>query len=120
MQLLKQQERRKWTGFAVVADEIRTLAQRTQESTPVSDATHAIETLNDISISVDKIYQLNTSIASASEEQAAVSNTISQSVTSITEMAKETANQSNEADQSSSQIHNISTEPQSLIASYKF
>lgn len=52
--------------------------------------------------------------------QAAVSNTISQSVTSITEMAKETANQSNDADQSSSQIHNISTEPQSLIASYKF
>jgi len=89
-------------GFAVVADEVRTLASRTQDSTTqiqslieafqsnvksrvtvmqegssgasstAENASDAIQALDVISDTVNKIFELNSSIASASEEQSAI------------------------------------------------
>lgn len=108
-------------GFAVVADEVRTLAQRTQESTREietvidqlqkkslkattvmeescamaqanSDLAHqGGESLDNIVKQVDTIVEMNTQIACAVEEQSAVSEEINKNITSINEMARENA-----------------------------
>ena len=100
-------------GFAVVADEVRTLAARTQESTTeirsmldrlkigannavdvmgeghkqaqgsVEKANIALDTLKSITITVNTIKEMNTQIATAAEEQSAVTDEMSQNITTI-------------------------------------
>ncbi len=136
-------------GFAVVADEVRTLASRTQDSTTQiqsliesfqknvqntvnimqesssnasstsNDALNATQVLDEISQTVNRIFELNTNIASASEKQSAISTNISRSVSEISDTAQETASQSNKVSQSSTQINAISLELQTLVSSYK-
>jgi methyl-accepting chemotaxis protein len=136
-------------GFAVVADEVRTLASRTQDSTTqiqslieslqtnvkntvevmqessssasstAEDALNATQVLDEITNTVNEIFELNTTIASASEQQSVISTNISNGISDINTTAKEAAVQSNEASQSSTQINTISLELRSLIASYK-
>jgi methyl-accepting chemotaxis protein len=121
-------------GFAVVADEVRTLASRTQDSTTqiqslieafqsnvkstvavmqegasgasssAKNAENAIQALDVISNTVNKIFELNSSIASASEEQSAISNNINNTIHRINETAKDTAIQTDKTSQSSMQI----------------
>ncbi|EDQ01881.1 methyl-accepting chemotaxis protein [Shewanella benthica] len=106
-------------GFAVVADEVRALAARTQTSTAeiectlanlrlgadaamlamqatkdtcqkTSQATHQVaEDLGVISDSVEQITELNTQIATAAEEQNAVSAEITRNISSMSEMVAE-------------------------------
>ncbi|SQH75017.1 Methyl-accepting chemotaxis protein [Shewanella benthica] len=108
-------------GFAVVADEVRALAARTQTSTAeiectlanlrlgadaamlamqatkdtcqkTSQATHQVaEDLGVISDSVEQITELNTQIATAAEEQNAVSAEITRNISSMSEMVAELA-----------------------------
>ncbi|HET8710759.1 MAG TPA: methyl-accepting chemotaxis protein, partial [Spongiibacteraceae bacterium] len=105
-------------GFAVVADEVRSLAQRTQQSTQeiqgmierlqssareavrsmndgteemqrtVTQASRAGESLGAIKMAVSMINDMNTQIASATEEQMAVSQEISRNVVNISDVAK--------------------------------
>jgi methyl-accepting chemotaxis protein len=107
-------------GFAVVADEVRSLASRTQQSTQeiqqmienlqtaasqavevmgrsredaeetVGHASHAGESLESIDHSVEAISEMNQQIASAAEEQAAVTDEMNQNLVSISDMAAQT------------------------------
>ncbi|WP_191144823.1 methyl-accepting chemotaxis protein [Neiella litorisoli] len=107
-------------GFAVVADEVRTLAQRTQESTSSirdiierlqSESAAAVEAmkasqngtqqvvelaaqtgdvLEQISVAVKSIADMNTQIAAASEEQSSTADQISENGVRIKQIAEET------------------------------
>ncbi|WP_146449431.1 methyl-accepting chemotaxis protein [Vibrio kanaloae] len=106
-------------GFAVVADEVRTLAQRTQESTleiegfigslqadvqtafnvidnskemssrAVEDSRGVEKTLQDISIAVSEIFSMTEQIATATEEQAVVTQDIAQNVMAVEQKSTE-------------------------------
>lgn len=106
-------------GFAVVADEVRTLAQRTQESTAeihtiienvqngaqnavsaieagqtrteesVSQVTSAGDSIEEISNSVQHILGTNEQIAQAAQEQSSVAEDISRNVNEISTIAHE-------------------------------
>ncbi|WP_016955608.1 methyl-accepting chemotaxis protein [Catenovulum agarivorans] len=106
-------------GFAVVADEVRNLAMRTQESTKqieqniaglqsrcgsivttlqacltdseqsVTEVKSASRMLQDISSEINQISDMNTTIASAVEEQNVVTEEVSRNVTNIRDLAVE-------------------------------
>ncbi len=84
------------------------------------DSSNATQALDEIGKQIYDIFQLNTNIASSSEEQGAIIKNINESIQSINEKAKETATQSNKTSQSSTQIESTASELQSLIATYKF
>lgn len=127
-------------GFAVVADEVRTLAQRTSESTAeihqiidtvqtgASNAVHAIENgqahskkgleqvtqagqmLQHITAAIEAIRDMNRQIATAAEEQTAVAEDISRNITEITMIA--TRNQENveRTETASQNLHGLSAQ----------
>jgi methyl-accepting chemotaxis protein len=104
-------------GFAVVADEVRTLAQRTQESTGeiretlsklqdcakravammertsssvtenVSEMARASDVLHEINNELSEMNQMNAGIASAAEEQSSLVNHLHESLAAISEVA---------------------------------
>jgi methyl-accepting chemotaxis protein len=108
-------------GFAVVADEVRTLAQRTQESTAeihtiienvqngaqnavsaieagqtrteesVTQVTQAGETIENISSSIQQILGTNDQISQAAKEQSHVADDISKNVNEITSIAEDSS-----------------------------
>lgn len=107
-------------GFAVVADEVRTLAQRTQESTTEinkmidrlrektadvvsvmergneysANGVEAIESLGvamqDIRNAIESVNQMNMRIAQSSQEQNSVISELNQNIVNISELADET------------------------------
>ncbi len=108
-------------GFAVVADEVRTLAQRTQDSTQeihemiaslhgnvgrtvsamelsqnqtsrsVAQADQANQALVAITQAIDTISSMSSQIATAAEEQSVVAEDINRNVSEITQIADQTA-----------------------------
>ena len=136
-------------GFAVVADEVRSLAQRTQESTSeieskillfqtgaensestmvsncekarltVEQANEAGESLASITRSVDTILQMNTSIATATEEQSAVAEEINRSVVEIQQIADETNQGGEQLAHHSEDLNELGAKLQSGVAYFK-
>jgi methyl-accepting chemotaxis protein len=136
-------------GFAVVADEVRSLAQRTQESTQeiqgmierlqggareavrsmadgsaemertMAQAALAGESLSAIKQAVSLINDMNTQIASATEEQMAVSQEISRNVVNISDVAKSSSHSVQEVEQASRELSAAATRLSALVNEFR-
>ncbi|MEW8626895.1 MAG: methyl-accepting chemotaxis protein [Candidatus Thiodiazotropha sp.] len=136
-------------GFAVVADEVRTLAQRTQTSTAeieslisalqdgskravgmitqsrdlaistVDQAASAGDSLRSITGAVSTIMQMNTQIATASEQQATVANEINRNVVNIQSGSEQTAAGAEQTASASLELANLSEELMGLVSQFK-
>ncbi|OZG73556.1 hypothetical protein BTA51_11170 [Hahella sp. CCB-MM4] len=136
-------------GFAVVADEVRALAGKTQDSTHEiqdmierlqSGSTKAVEVMQaskqsgtksadsarlagesilSVAEAVSVISNMNTQIASASEEQTAVTESINKSVVSISESGELTMNGVNNIASTSSDLNELSTTLRGLVSQFQ-
>ncbi len=136
-------------GFAVVADEVRTLAQRTQESTEeinnmiqklqggakdavtamdegietakfsVENADKAGESLNSIIESIGNISDLSIQVATATEEQSSVVEELNSHILNIKNMSDSTAIESKNINVQCQTLNNSSTELSSLVGNFK-
>ena len=136
-------------GFAVVADEVRTLAQRTQESTAeiesfilslqgdanaaysiietsqkkaeqaVKDSKNVEIVLEDITESVSDIFAMTDQIATAIEEQATVAQDVAQNVVSVEEKSMETTTGANQIYITAKEQAKLATSLQDIANTFK-
>ncbi len=136
-------------GFAVVADEVRTLASRTQKSTEeirrmldrlktgAKDAVHAMvegqgqaqssveqaknasDAITEITRAVTEISEMNSLIATASEEQRIVTEEMNCNVVKINTESHETLQKSNETSAAAEKISDLSSQMQQVVSRFK-
>jgi len=136
-------------GFAVVADEVRNLAERTQESTEeiqglierlqtgtqdavvtmdrsrsfvessVADANKSGEALSSISLAIGTITKMNTSIASAAEEQSAAATQINERVSNVNVISLKSAENAGKTVTSSKELSSLASTLNSVVKQFK-
>lgn len=136
-------------GFAVVADEVRTLAQRSQESTSeiqaiieslqsvtgqavagitdgqakttetADEIRRAGDAIQSIVNSIANINSMNTQIATAAEEQSVVAESITQNIISISSLSQDTVNKVQENHATAENLTNISANLNHQVTIYK-
>ena len=137
-------------GFAVVADEVRTLAQRTQDSTAeIQEIIHRIQqdiessvakidygqqkttetsseilraglALNEILESVSQISEMSAQIAQAIEQQSGVAEGITSNIVTITTHSNNVVDKSRRNISSSSTLKSVSESLAQLVSGYRF
>ncbi|GFM66070.1 methyl-accepting chemotaxis protein [Pseudomonas lijiangensis] len=136
-------------GFAVVADEVRALAHRTQQSTAeiekmissiqggaskaVSAMGHSSEraraslevaqaaghALAEITAAIVQINERNTSIASATEQQAQVAREVDRNLTSIRDLSTQNATGANQTSAASSELSQLAVGLNQLVLQFR-
>ena len=136
-------------GFAVVADEVRTLASRTQESTQeieamieslqdgARNAVASMETgreqasngvdrvreagnaLSQITDAVTRINDMNAQIASATEEQTAVTDEITRNIVSISSLSEQNSQGTQDISAASNELSQLASQLQGLVNQFK-
>ena len=136
-------------GFAVVADEVRTLSQRTHSSTEeiqrmieqlqdqtskavtsmensstkaqtsVADADEATASLEEIANAIISISDMATQIATAAEEQTAVTNEISQNSETIRQVAADLAEESKTGVEQSKRLSQLAKQVDNEVGQFQ-
>ncbi|MGL4225128.1 MAG: methyl-accepting chemotaxis protein [Vibrio sp.] len=136
-------------GFAVVADEVRALAKRTQDSTTeinriisdlqqraadagvtmqqsqnmifeaVDSAREAGKSISEINSSVNSISQMNIQIATATEEQRAVTEELNRNVVNISDASEEVATGAQQMSQACRDLNQLANQLQEVVAKFR-
>lgn len=136
-------------GFAVVADEVRTLAQRTQDSTQeiqqmieglqnsTKEAVSVMTICKDFSVqsvhevgnsgqafenivaAFNEMMKLNTHIVTATHEQSAVASEINRNIVNISDVAQEASMRSTQMSSASDNSSSLAMQLQSLMNQFK-
>ncbi len=136
-------------GFAVVADEVRTLAQRTQDSTSeienfinslqsdansafsviensqkmaneaVENSQHVEQMLTDISDSVSNIFSMTDQVAVAVEEQAMVTQDVAKNVVNVEQKSVESTSGSQQITTTAQEQANLAVSLQEVAVTFK-
>ena len=118
-------------GFAVVADEVRTLESgskhavvvmekgRAQAQTGAEQANEASVSLELIASAVATISDMNTQIASAAEEQSAVTEEMNRNIININQVSEMTATGAGQTIEASDRLASLATQLQRLISQFK-